>query len=64
MYVCVNFENEIILRGEKCKTQVDLNIFKKGQNGKLPLMYKLQNWNFSRYRMTKWASPLDLSHEI
>ena len=47
-----------------CKTWVNLNFSEKGQNGKLSLQYKLQNWNFSRSRMTKWTSPLDLSHEI
>ena len=27
MCLCVNFEGEIILRGEECKTQVNLNFF-------------------------------------
>ena len=41
MYVCVNFGDEILLRGEECKTQVNLKFFEKGENGKLPLRYRL-----------------------
>ena len=40
--MCVNFRDEIILRGEECKTRVNLNFYEKGHNGKLPLQYKLQ----------------------
>ena len=43
VYVCVNFGDEILLRGEECKTRVNLNFSEKGQNGKLSLVYKLQN---------------------
>ena len=32
VYVCVNFGDEILLRGEECKTQVNLSFSKK--NGK------------------------------
>ena len=32
MYVCVNFGDEIILRGKECKTLVNLNFFSR--NGK------------------------------
>ena len=46
--MCVNFGDEILLRGEKCKTQINLNFSKKWQNGKLLLQYKLQNLNFYR----------------
>ena len=35
VYACVNFEDEIILRGKECKTQVKYNFYEKGQNGKL-----------------------------
>ena len=35
VYVCVNFGDEILFRGEECKTQINLNFSKKGQNGKL-----------------------------
>ena len=30
VYVCVNFEDEILLRGEECKTRVNLNFSEKG----------------------------------
>ena len=29
VYVCVNFGDEILLRGEECKTRVNLIFFKK-----------------------------------
>ena len=29
VYVCVNFEDEIFLRGEECKTRVNLIFFLK-----------------------------------
>ena len=36
--VCVNFEDEIILKGAECKTHANLNFSKKKwQNGKLRL---------------------------
>ena len=31
VYVCVNFRDEILLKGEECKTQVNLNFFEKGK---------------------------------
>ena len=37
VYVCVNFGDEIFLRGEEYKTRVNLNFFEKWQNGKLLL---------------------------
>ena len=63
VYVCVNFGDEILLRAEECQTQVNLN-FSEKKKGKLPLQYRLQTWNFSRSRMTKWTSPLDSYREI
>ena len=42
--VCVvrmNFDDKILLRGEECKTQENLNFSEKEQNGKLSLQYKL-----------------------
>ena len=42
MYI-VNFGDEILLRGEECKTRVN---FKKGRNGKLTLQFRLKTWNF------------------
>ena len=62
--VCENFEDEILLRGEECKTRKNLNFSETWQKGKLSLMYKLQNWNFSRSRMIKRTSLLDSSREI
>ena len=47
-----------------CKTRVNLNFTEKWQNGKVSLQYMLQTWNFSRSRVTKRTSPLDLSCEI
>ena len=41
--MCVNFGDEILLRGGECKTKINLNFSKKWQNGKLLLQYKLQN---------------------
>ena len=34
VYVCVNFGDEIFLRGEECKIEKILNFFENGQNGK------------------------------
>ena len=39
VYVCVNFEDEILLRGKNVKTLVNLKCF---QNGKLSLQYWFQ----------------------
>ena len=50
--------------GGNYKTWVNLNFSEKGQNGKLPLQYRLQTCNFSRFWMTKRTSSLDSSHEI
>ena len=41
VFVCVNFGDEIFLRGEECKIRVNLNFSEKGQNGKLLLQYRL-----------------------
>ena len=35
VYLCMNFEDEILFRGEECKTQVNLNFSEKWQNDKL-----------------------------
>ena len=39
--VCVNFEDEILLRGEECKTKENLNYSIKWKNDKLSLQYRL-----------------------
>ena len=51
--VCVNFRDEILLRGEECKTH---------ENGKIVI--SVENRKFSRPWMTKWTSPLNLSRKI
>ena len=50
--VCVNFGNEILLRGEECKTWA---------NYSYSIGWRLEIF---RSRMMKWNSPLDSSHEI
>ena len=55
----VEFRDEILLRGEECKTREDSNFLKKG---KTVILVKIQN--FSRSRMMKWTSPLESSCEI
>ena len=62
--MCVNFGDELFLRGEECKSLVNLNFSEKWKNGKLSLQYRLQTWNFSRSRRAKQTSPLDSSREI
>ena len=42
-----------------CKTRENSNFLK---NGKIVILVKIRN--FSRSRMTKWTSPLELSREI
>ena len=37
VYVCVNFRDEILLRGEECKTRINLYFSEKGQSNKLLL---------------------------
>ena len=55
----VEFRDEILLRGEECKTRENFNFLKKG---KMVISVKIQN--FSRSRMTKRTSPLESSREI
>ena len=57
--MCVEFRDQIILRGGECKTRENSNFLK---NGKMVILVKIRN--FSRSRMTKWTSPLELSREI
>ena len=58
--MCVNFRDEILLRGEECKTREKNSIFlKKGKT-----VISVENRKFSRSRMTKRISPLNSSHEI
>ena len=46
-------------REERCKTRENSNFLK---NGKIVISVKIRN--FSRFRMTKWTSPLESSREI
>ena len=66
--MCVEFWDKILLRGGgggggggggECKTRENSNFLK---NGKMVISVKIQN--FSRSRMMKRTSPLELSHEI
>ena len=56
---CVEFGDEILLRGEECKTRENFNFLKKG---KMVISLKIQK--FSRSWMTKRTSPLESSREI
>ena len=57
--VCAwNFETKFFLRRGECKTRENSN-FRK--NGKIVILVKILN--FSRSRMKKRTSPLELSHE-
>ena len=59
MRMCVEFRDEILLRGEECKTRENFNFLKKG---KMVISVKIQN--FSRSRMTKRTLLLESSREI
>ena len=54
-----NFGTKFFLRRGECKTRENSNFLK---NGKMVIFVKIQN--FSRSRMTKRTSPLELSREI
>ena len=57
--MCVNFGDEILLRGENVKPEKN-SIFMK--NGKTVI--SVENRKFSRSRMTKRTAPLNSSREI
>ena len=57
--MCVNFGDEILLRGENVKPEKN-SIFLK--NGKTVI--SVENRKFSRSQMTKWIAPLNSSREI
>ena len=59
MLVSVNFGDEILLRGEECKTQENSIFLKKGKT-----VISVENRKFSRSWMMKWTSPLNSSSEI
>ena len=56
---CVEFRDEIFLRGEECKTRENFNFLKKG---KMVISAKIRN--FYRSQMMKQTSPLESSREI
>ena len=58
--ICVNFRDEILIRVEECKTRKKNSIFLK--NGKTVI--SVENWKFSRFRMTKRTLPLNSSRKI
>ena len=57
--MCVEFRDEILLKGGECETPRKSNFMK---NDKMVILVKIQN--FSRSRMTKRISPLESSREI
>ena len=58
--MCVNFVDEILLTGGECKTREKNSIFlKKGKT-----IISVENWKFSRSRMTKRIAPLNSFREI
>ena len=59
MRMCVEFRDEILLRGGECEISRKSNFLKKG---KTVILVKI--WNFYRPRMTKQTSPLESSREI
>ena len=59
MRMCVEFRDEILLRGEECKTRENFNFMKKG---KMVISAKIRN--FYRSQMMKRTSPLESSREI
>ena len=64
VYVCMNFGDEILLRGGEWKTWEKLNFSEKGKNSKFMLQCRLKTYKFSRSQMKKWTSSLDSSRKI
>ena len=57
--MCVNFGDEILLRGENVKPEKNSIFLKKGKT-----VISVENRKFSRSRMTKRIAPLNSSREI
>ena len=55
----LNFGDEILLMGEECKTREKFFFFLNGKT-----VISVENWKFSRSRMTKRIAPLNSSREI
>ena len=60
MRMCVEFRDEILLRGGECETPRKSNFLK---NGKTVISVKIQNFSGS-WMMMKRTSPLESSREI
>ena len=58
--MCVEFRDEILLRGEECETPGKNPDFLR--KNKIVISVKIRN--FSRSQMTKRTSPLESSREI
>ena len=52
--MCVNFGDEIMLRGENVKPEKNSNFLKNGKT-----VISVEKRKFSRSRMTKWVAPLN-----
>ena len=59
VFVCMNFGDEILLKGEECKTREKFSFLGKGK-----MAISVGNQKFSRSWMTKRTSLLNLSREI
>ena len=59
MRMCVEFQDEILLRGGECEAPENSNFLK---NGKMVISVKIRN--FSTSRMMTRDIPLSLSREI
>ena len=59
MRMCVEFRDEILLRGGECETPENSDFLR---NDKMVISVKIRN--FSRSRMMKRTSPLESSREI
>ena len=57
--MCVEFRDEILLRGGECETPENPNFLRKD---KMVIWMKIQNFSISR--MMKRTSPLESSREI
>ena len=60
IWMCVEFRDEILLKGEECKTRENSIFLRKGKT--VISMRKFEI--FYRSPMMKQTSPLELSHEI
>ena len=57
--MCVEFRDEILLRGEEGETPENPYFL-----GRVKMVISVKIRNFSRSRMTKRTTPLESSHEI